>query len=131
MNIKKIMKNNKEKAHDLIDKFCEIPSLSEGGWAKVDEKDILHLGEIIHTIIRAKYDSDQDGDYPINYNLIDRTKYEPHYYREVPYSHEVKNEEENRFRLECLMDNLQIATERLNSFLKLERYEKNNQLSNT
>ena len=79
--------NKHQHIHDMIDSFLENRSTSEGGgWAKVDETDIKTLNSIFRKLIDAKYQSDADGDKPVDVEFFDRTKYERQFFLPLPHA---------------------------------------------
>jgi len=75
-----------------IRKFVEDHRESEGGWAKVNPKDIFTLDSIIKELLELKYDLDPDGDLPIDWVFVDRTRYyHPFLYHcQMPYPHKLR-----------------------------------------
>lgn len=68
-----------------IEDFLATRSKSDGGFAPVGEKDIELLGGILHGLIKAKYQKDPDGDLPVSFQLVDRTRYQGSYFSPVPH----------------------------------------------
>ena len=58
-----------------------------GGYAPVKQHDMNQLYDVMYSIIAAKWDADCDGDRPINFSIIDRTRFEPQHFIEIPYRH--------------------------------------------
>ena len=63
-----------KKLQTKIDQFLSETWYSDGGWAQVTDQDISDLREIIQLLIENKCQPDTDGDYPIEYALINRRK---------------------------------------------------------
>jgi acyl-CoA-binding protein len=62
---------------DRITAFLATPSPSQdGGYALVDEADMGQLADILRELIAAKYEADVDGDRPVSFQLVDRTRYQ-------------------------------------------------------
>lgn len=70
----------------IIAEFLANHCQSTGGWAKVIPADIEKLRHIVWMLIRLKCDADPDGDYPIEFKIIDRTQDECFNFVTVPYS---------------------------------------------
>lgn len=68
------MIESKEQLLDAIENFLAEGRESDGGLAKVTEDDMMLLDQIIDGLIRLKCEADPDGDFPIEYALIDRLK---------------------------------------------------------
>lgn len=99
-----------------------------GDWAEVTDKDLNTLYEIISGLIHAKYAPDADGDIPIEFRLIDRTKTRRLNYRPVPYDLPGRGEltpEQEAEVMEVLLFNLGIATQDVNNRLHIARFHRN------
>jgi hypothetical protein len=107
-------------AHKKLDKFCANPSLSEGGFAPVADGDLNVLSNLIYTIIQSKYEEDL----PINFKLVDRTKYQYMHYEPIPYRHLAKTEKDREKIFDSLMFNLNIAYGEIDNYLKIKIEEK-------
>jgi hypothetical protein len=60
---------------------------SQGGFAAVAEDELEQLHGIIHALIGAKYEVDPDGDLPVEFSLVDRTRFERPMQVAIPYTH--------------------------------------------
>lgn len=113
------------KLQTLIELFLSERRESDGGWAPVTKKDFDCLVAILGTLIAEKWAPDPDGDRPINYKLIDRTRFEPEHYFSLPYLHNI---EKDPVAMEEYIDlaatNVKIALERLDLVLKMRRWER-------
>lgn len=103
--------------------FLQERRVSSGGYAEITERDIKDLYQLIDAIIVAKCAPDPDGDYPIDFKLIDRTKYWPMHYLPEPYDHELKNVEDG---LDTALTNLSMANNRVMQLMRLRRLNKKN-----
>lgn len=74
-------------AHDLVDQFLAERRESAGGYAPFTRDDGQLLHRLLYALDRAKFGSDPDGDTPLNWLVINRTKCQPHHYVCVPYAH--------------------------------------------
>jgi len=75
-----------EAVHKMVDAF--LTDRREGdhnGWAPVEKGDIGHLHEVIDALVTAKWGPDADGDRPVEWALVDRTRYWPLTCEPVPY----------------------------------------------
>ena len=70
------------------------PRESSGGWAEITDDDFDELGYLVDGLIALKCEKDPDGDRPIDFKLINRTKDEPMHFRSVPYTRSDNTEEE-------------------------------------
>lgn len=70
-----------------IDAFLEVRRKSSGGWPDVSEEDMEQLGEIIRSLIKAKFETDPDGDLPVEFGLTNRQTEMRNPFVEVPYEH--------------------------------------------
>lgn len=71
--------------HEIIDKFLAQRIPSHGGRAPVTEADFEALSIIINLLIESKWEPDADGDYPVEFHLVDRTRFEPAHFLDLPY----------------------------------------------
>lgn len=78
----------------VIATFLAEGSPSKGGFAKVGPKDEEQLAGIIRQLIAAKYETDPDGDLPLSFDLIDRTRYMNYHFFPVRHFHDDRKEEE-------------------------------------
>jgi hypothetical protein len=63
------------------------------GFPRVEEKEMEVLKDLLRTIIELKYETDGDGDLPIEFVLNDRTRFRPFHVSPIPYSHKVDPED--------------------------------------
>lgn len=68
-----------------LERFLKERRRSEGGYAQITHQDMNDLYAIIRTIIKEKCEADPDGDYPIDVQLTDRTRFRPLHFMPVPY----------------------------------------------
>lgn len=108
----------------LIDEFLAVRRESDGGYAPVTEMDLEQLDTIIYKLIGMKWAIDPDGDLPIDFKIIDRTRFEPLHYEPVPYQHKMRDELEQRGRFDTLMMNASIAIRELDTTLRIMRHHK-------
>lgn len=79
-----------------IDEFLKTRRDSRrGGWAATEPGDLKQLNDIIEKLVRLKAEADADGDLTIEWQLVDRQRYERMRYRPVPYQQGFKNKEED------------------------------------
>lgn len=105
-----------QKMIKMIDEFLEETRKSRGGWAPVEPQDEEQLDEIIDALVNAKWSADPDGDRPMRWKLIDRTKYEPMHFQPVEYDHKTNNP------LRILRDhlsNLKVAQDKVDMMFRL------------
>ena len=106
-----------KKLQNKIDKFLkEKRKCTDGGFAEVDQEDLVQLGEIISMLISKKFEADCDGDYPINYKLINRHLYENSYFLNIPYKHK-----DPEGHIKAITTNLSINSKRLDSFFNVAK----------
>lgn len=67
-----------------LENFLATRSESEGGYAPVSSQDERNLHEILNALIAAKFEEDPDGDLPINFVLVNRTREQSFHYRPLP-----------------------------------------------
>jgi hypothetical protein len=105
-----------QKVHDLVDQFLAKGRLSDGGFALFTHDDERLLNQLLCALDEAKFQRDPDGDTPLNWVIINRTKYQPHHYVRVPYTHENLD---GAFRESLL--NLEMATKAVRECMWLMR----------
>jgi hypothetical protein len=101
-----------------IENFLEHERKStKGGWAAVTKEDLQDLGHIINELIAEKCEPDADGDYPINFVLVNRRQCEPFNFLPMRYSHEYPEE-----ALDIAILNTKIANSKLDrAWAEVER----------
>lgn len=112
------MKRERKVLSNLINKFLAERRKSDGGYAPVTETDLEQLHAIINRLITLKWGPDPDGDWPINWHIIDRTRFEPMHYAPVPYEHMATGEAALE-RLNTVLLNANIANRELDVTLRI------------
>lgn len=117
---------NKNTLLSKIKNYIDNPLPENGsGWPIVEENDIEDLVYIIRDIIDCHFPRDCDGDTPIEFEIIDRTKYEPRFFSPIPYRHTITDIMDY---IKPLAFNASVATEKFSIALKLienrKHYEK-------
>lgn len=110
-----------QKLQQAIESFLADRRKSEGGFAPVEKGDMKKLYRVLDLLIDAKWQKDPDGDLPVNYKLIDRTRYEPMHFFTVPYEHKAKTDEEREDILDRHLTNLRMSADRVDNLLKIRR----------
>jgi len=73
------------KLQNLIHEFLYDKRKSNGdGYAEITLGDVQYLYEIISMLVELKFEPDADGDYPIDYEITDLTRYERSLFLQVP-----------------------------------------------
>lgn len=80
--------------HNMIDQFLKERKKSDGGWAPVDNNELVALTKIFEKLIGAKYQKDPDGDLPIQGLFIDLTTCETMHFKPMPHTHAKQGEDE-------------------------------------
>lgn len=70
-----------------IDAFLEVRRKSTGGWAEVTDEDMAQLSGVIEALIEAKFETDPDGDLPVEFGLTNRNTEMRSHFVSVPYEH--------------------------------------------
>jgi len=115
-----------------LTKFLSEHCETEGyGWAPVTHNDIAHLHQLMDAIVDAKWDADCDGDRPINFQIVDRTRFEPMHFTQVPYRHHadgfvnpLAREAWNAQVLEACMRNMKTATDMFDTEVHIEQHHR-------
>jgi hypothetical protein len=118
-----------KKLTKMLTDFLEHRSESQnGGWPKVEDSDIEALSEIFREILKLKYEQDCDRSLPVEFRVIDRTKFERLQYFLIPYEHEAKTDDERLEILSRLSINSHMAADAVNHHVKMmeliRRFEK-------
>jgi hypothetical protein len=100
-----VAKTKKRQAKYPFNDWSEPP-------AELDE-----FKEEIQEAILQKYGADQDGDCPVHFQLVDRTKYQFSHYQPVPYTHAAKTQEDFRQIYNVLSINLATALRDMDNFV--------------
>lgn len=111
----------------LIDDFLQEKRESVGGgWAKVVPEDIGALERIVNALIKAKCESDADGDYPIECVFVNRRLYEPLSQPFlIRYDHQIEDDpEEMADNLDLAFANLVSAMNAVERMMKSRGYQK-------
>ena len=88
---------------ERVEAFLKTRLHSDGGsYAEVPEHDWHELHQIILDIIDAKWDRDGDGDVPISFQLVDRTRYYMPTTRLIPHSRWSDTDEDLLHNMEAL-----------------------------
>ncbi len=104
----------------MLEAFLKKKSESQNGcFAKVGENDLQDLCKIISRILELKYEKDADGDIPVDFRLVDRTRFERLHYIPVPYEHQAKNDKEHMDILSTLNLNLLIASQGIDRHIRI------------
>lgn len=70
-----------------IEAFLQEKKRSAGGYAPVTEAETTALHAIIEALIAAKYEPDPDRDYPLEWEIVDRTRFRRSHFMALPYPH--------------------------------------------
>lgn len=101
----------KRKAHDALDQFLDEHRTSPGdGWADFPESDEALFHTLMLAILKAKFEGDMDGAYPLEYTLVNRKRYNRLQYFPVEYFHKNPTIYGYRQYLLNARTNLSIAT---------------------
>lgn len=79
-----------------IDAFLrgvQTPCSDTGGHAEVTDDQLDDLREIVQLLIAARWERNSDGDRPVGFRIVDRTKYESSHFVDMPHSDDVDPEE--------------------------------------
>jgi len=105
-----------KRLEEAIKKFLSERRESKfGEYAEVTQKDMENLFYVIELLISQKWDSDADGDYPVEVKVVDRHKFARSSYVLVPYLHKCKTSADIQDYINRVMINVSIAGEELRS----------------
>ena len=109
------------KLDKAIDLYLKKRSYSGGGWAPVEEEELIQLVEIIDLLICSKYSPDPDGDRPINFMVIDRTSCEPLNFQALP--HAPRNEGDNQTARDIFTEAVRFEIAQMNMKIAMSSLE--------
>lgn len=124
------MSNIPEELRQQLEAFLSERRESDGGYAEVRRGDVSELDQVLRSIIKAKFEADPDGDHPVDFWLIDRTRYESVHFREVPYGHhadEMDGKAADAHReqvLDAVLFNLQQASSRVDTEMRIRQHRR-------
>jgi len=108
----------------MLDAYLKEQRRAEGGdYAQPVGKDIDLLCSIVNSLIELKFEPDSDGDYPINFTIVNRTKYGPLHFVPVPYEHEAVTPQQKREVLRAIHVNYHIAHSAVDTYLKMRAFD--------
>lgn len=110
--------------HGAIDKFAKDRRLADGGgWAPVHDEDLDQLHCILNALLVLKFQRDCDGDLPINFEIIDRTKFEPSHFMPVPYNPFEASPEKKAEHMKEVAYNLETAAKAMIRAIKIQELD--------
>lgn len=111
--------------HLIVDAFLKEHRKSAGGYAPVTEKDLEQLQQLFDQLQQHKFERDPDGDFPLRFLVIDRTKYEAFHYAPVPHLEHKDSGVEfiSKARQRVLSLNLALAAGAIDHMFKLTQSE--------
>lgn len=77
-----------------LDKLLAERRKSDSSYAPVTDEDWKLLHRLINDILHAKFESDADGDLPVEYDLVNRHTHQRNQYLPVEYASENKTTQE-------------------------------------
>ena len=111
--------------NNKIDKLLKKKVKSHGTWGEVTTPDLEDLCEIFDGLIRLKYQCDADGDFPVDFMLIDRSTCEPLHFTPLPYPPKYQGGEpgpedmlRDMLRFDYAQSNLELAAGLLSETMK-------------
>lgn len=111
-----------------LERFLRERRRSSGGYAEVRPKDMDGLYKIFRELIELKFEKDPDGDLPVEFKLVDRTRFEPMHFEVVPYLGIARCEsltlDQKQDILDTHMMNLSIAHDRLANAHRIMKHER-------
>jgi len=123
-SIEKNKKSDINKVLSAISSFSETKSISgDGGWPIVKDKDLITLSDIFRRIIKLKFGKDSDGDIPVEFRLIDRTRYNSMGFFQLPYSHYAESVEDMMKITHLAEVNLNMAHATFDNMWRLLQFE--------
>lgn len=90
----------------------------------LEQKKLAAFVEKVYALAEKTFDKDEDGDLPVNVLVVDRTRYYPHHWFDIPYDHKAHTTEEKDEIVRLCMINVRMATEALERAFKLRELDK-------
>lgn len=106
-----------------IHEFLKEHRQSTGGWAEIEDEDVSDLCHIIQDLIKLKCDEDPDGDYPIEFDLVNRLKGRFPHFHSIPYD-DTYGPQATR---DALIGNARMALDALETHFRCEQHRRQNQ----
>ncbi len=104
-----------------INKFLKTKVKNDGtGWTPIDRDDLGQLQDIFSDLIDLKWDRDCDNDVSLQVKVIDRTKFEPNYFENIPYDKGDESFTSPAFA--CVMSNLKRSTEKVDHYIRMVEF---------
>lgn len=108
---------------DRVKQFVENQSVSlDGGWPVVTEADMKEMNELVQKLIELRFDEDCDGDLPVRFQIIDRTRYEAMHYYPLKHEHQAESMEDFMRIMHMAQMNLSIAHDDFNRLWRILEY---------
>jgi hypothetical protein len=114
----------RKRLHAALDRILDREPFEEdaGGWPKFEPVELTRLYDFFRKVIDAKYPRDGDRATPVEFTILDRTRFEPMHYMPVAYDH--KPDANHADILETRLANLRIAIGAVDTALRLDRHYK-------
>lgn len=80
------MSKRTDKIHALVDEFLAERRKTDGGWAEITPEDVRMLDRLVRLLVDAKCEKDTEGDWPIEWIIVNRRIERMPYFRPVPCS---------------------------------------------
>lgn len=91
----------------------------------VDVEKLRDFEEKVYRMAREEFGTDDEGKVnKVQVFCLDRSRYWPQHWFPVPYDHKAKTVEEKERILSCLLTNLSMATEAMDTHLKLMGFDR-------
>jgi|SRR5271157_2030389 len=100
-------------AQKAFENFLAHYRESHGAYATVYKEDEDRLILLLNALRKAKFETDPDGDYPIEFRVINRHNYERMNFLPQPYTYQAKTTEDFVRCVEAAKANVNMATSHL------------------
>lgn len=94
----------------LVPLLKERSEPEDSDWPEVTPEDLTLLNRVIHSVIRAKWGTDSDGDLPVETAVVDRTRFQWYSGRPLPYSQQAQTMQEFITILQIAASNARVNT---------------------
>lgn len=78
----------------------------------------------VYKLAKEMFETDDDGDLPVSWMIIDRSRYEPVHFFALPYWHKARTEEERDHILDLCATNVEIASKKLENLFRRRKMDR-------
>ena len=106
---------------NALDLFLEEIRPEPFDQVALTDLDLARLDSLVRTLLRLKCPRVEDADFPVDWDFIDRRKFQRMHYVPIPYPHRATPKQQDAI-LGCALTNLSIATQEAQRLLDRRRF---------